>query len=581
MFLTRVTARLALPLQVGWGARVGLSVMVAGAVASRHMESETASSVMAVLVLAGLLVAGPLFIRRSRGLEAKERRAWRLLGTGLMIAGLGVLVLGITWAVNPDVQAFGPADVLYLTGYLVGIVGFAALPHTHGSSLQRIRLLFDGLIGAVAVATLLWVVFLNEVTAALGDAPVWERLVGSTYVLLDVSLLVALMIVLVRRSNLRFDLRLMLFGLGGICQATADTGMLIAGAGKSFAEAEPMYGLHILAVTLFLTAALVVDRSPTEREYADRNKSPLWAIALPYGSAAVMVALLVVRFPTMSSSSDSGLLFATLAIGGLVIARQAVAIRENRRLIEDQQTALVSSISHELRTPLTAMVGFLDLLDTGALLDEQERKEMTAIVNQQASYLSRIVSDLVMLASDNITTIDLEIAPTSVDELAWASISNAAVDSTSVRVHAQRNVVAFVDPGRIQQALANLLSNAMRYGGEKALIVARAEGGSLLLEVHDDGPGVPRKYELLIWEKFERGPHRLNATVPGSGIGLAVTNAIAMAHGGAVGYRRSERLGGACFWLRLPGRVHGGNLETDEPTPRLSLIGGPKNARTA
>ena len=44
--------------------------------------------------------------------------------------------------------------------------------------------------------------------------------------------------------------------------------------------------------------------------------------------------------------------------------------------------------------------------------------------------------------------------------------------------------------------------------------------GNLLIEVHDDGPGIPRKYQLLVWEKFERGPNRLNATVPGSGIGM-------------------------------------------------------------
>jgi signal transduction histidine kinase len=173
---------------------------------------------------------------------------------------------------------------------------------------------------------------------------------------------------------------------------------------------------------------------------------------------------------------------------------------------------------------------------------------------------------------------DLDIAPTAVDDLAWSSINSAVVDATSVRVHAQRNVVAFVDPIRMRQALANLLSNAARYGGDKALIVASAESGNLLIEVHDNGPGVPRKYELLIWEKFERGPNRLNAAVPGSGIGLSVTNAIAQAHGGIAGYRRSERLGGACFWIRLPGRVHGAGVESPSGSTRLSVVDSAQTA---
>ena len=89
-----------------------------------------------------------------------------------------------------------------------------------------------------------------------------------------------------------------------------------------------------------------------------------------------MVALLVFRVPTGSLTTDSvGLFYATLTIGGLVVIRQAVAIRENRRQVEDQQTALVASISHELRTPLTAMVGFLELIDSGEISNKAERRE--------------------------------------------------------------------------------------------------------------------------------------------------------------------------------------------------------------
>ena len=536
---------------------VVFGISAAAALTTTLVDSATASTIVNAVLLLGLPAAGILFIRRSRNLEKAEHRAWLLVGLGLLIASVGVIVLTVTWLIHSSVSAFSPIDSIYLVGYFVGLAGFAILPHTYGNGLVRLRLLLDGLIGAVAVGALIWTLLLREITSSLAEAPLTDQLIGATFIFLDIALLVVLMIVVVRRSSVRFDLRLVLFGLAGISQAIADFSYLTSGAGKAFAEAEPIYPFNIAAVGFFLAAALVVDITPSEREYADRTRTPTWALILPYSFAVVLVGVLVARFPNMGASvADQGLFHATVLVAVLVITRQALAIRENRRAVEDQRTALVGSISHELRTPLTAIIGFLEILRDEEYASDAERREITDIATDQASYLSRVVSDLVMLASETITNVDLDINQIPIDELVWRSVNVASVDATNVRVEPERNTTAFVDSGRMTQALANLITNAERYGRDRVTIIARSSNGALVLEVHDNGPGVPRKYELLIWEKFERGPNRLNATVPGSGIGLAVTDAIAKAHGGTVGYRRSERLGGACFWIRLPGRIH-------------------------
>jgi two-component system sensor histidine kinase AdeS len=107
----------------------------------------------------------------------------------------------------------------------------------------------------------------------------------------------------------------------------------------------------------------------------------------------------------------------------------------------------------------------------------------------------------------------------------------------------------------MQQVLVNLLTNVGRYGGQDMLVRVFDRGSDLVIEVHDDGEGIPRRYEVRVWDRFERGPNRLNAAVPGSGIGLAIVQAIALAHGGTARYRTSEVLGGACFAVSLPGRA--------------------------
>jgi two-component system sensor histidine kinase RstB len=87
------------------------------------------------------------------------------------------------------------------------------------------------------------------------------------------------------------------------------------------------------------------------------------------------------------------------------------------------------------------------------------------------------------------------------------------------------------------------------------LVVAKVDGRDLIFEIHDNGSGVPTRYEAMIWQHFERGAHRLDATTPGLGIGLSIVQAVAESHGGRADYRTSERLGGACFSLTIPGCV--------------------------
>jgi signal transduction histidine kinase len=370
------------------------------------------------------------------------------------------------------------------------------------------------------------------------------------------------MIVTIRRSTWRFDLRIVLFGIGMVVQAISDLGLLATGVGQSFEDAKPNFFLFLVAIAMYLATAAVIRRKPKPREYADRRQ-PIWAMLAPYGASLVIVGLIVVKLRESHVESDIQLLLLIgLLLIGLVVARQAVALKEYRSLVQQQRSALVSSVSHELRTPLTAMVGFLGVLrDPTVALDPVEEAELTDVVHQQALYMSRIVADLLLLARDSSGFL-LEESKVRLGTLVADTMRSIPETHGVIETEIAPHLIAYLDGDRLRQVLANLVVNAFRYGRGRVLVVANGVGNDLVIEVHDNGEGVPRRYELAIWEQFERGNHRLNSTVPGSGIGLSIVDMIVRRHGGVASYERSKRLGGACFKIVLSGR-----LRNEQPVP--------------
>ncbi|MEA3501536.1 MAG: HAMP domain-containing sensor histidine kinase [Actinomycetota bacterium] len=557
---------------VPWYAILAFAIIATSAIVVIFGGSDARSIAGSIGVFAGNLTAGFIFIRRAQPLESAERRAWTLVGIGLTIASTGIIVLAVWFLIAGDAPTFSPVDLFFIVGYSTALIGFAMLPHTAGNLLQRTRTAFDGIIGAIAIGALVWVLLLLPIVEGLSGAETWERIIASLYPLVDLAVVVIIMMVTVRRSNYRFDLRMLLFTAAVLAQTIGDVSYLVAGVGRSFGAAEPLFLVFLVASALFLSTSLIVDRVPEPKQYADR-RLPLWSILAPYTSAALMVGVLVVRL--WDSDIDQGdriLLVASLAVAMLVIGRQGIAIRENRMIVERQRTELVSSISHELRTPLTAMVGFLAVLQEDPKLHLEERIEMIEVVVDQATYLERIIEDLLLLAHDDPSRIGLSVSERDIAAIVESSLHAATIDPSSVTVEVEPGLSAIVDGGRLQQVLVNLLSNARRYGGDQCLVIARDDGGRLIIEVHDSGLGVPKKHEIMIWERFERGPNRYNAAVPGSGIGLAMVRAIAEAHGGRATYRSSDRLGGACFTIDLPGRV--GKRETNLVAPSTTMAIG-------
>ena len=157
-----------------------------------------------------------------------------------------------------------------------------------------------------------------------------------------------------------------------------------------------------------------------------------------------------------------------------------------------------------------------------------------------------------MLAKGETSRLSLELREVWAMAILYSVLQDTDPRGKRVEKDLDAEVRVVVDPDRVRQALSNLVNNAIRYGGNRCVVVSFVEGDDLVFEVHDNGEGVPTRFETTIWQHFERGAHRLDATTPGLGIGLSIVQAVAESHGGTARYRTSERLGGACFYLTLP-----------------------------
>jgi two-component system OmpR family sensor kinase len=236
--------------------------------------------------------------------------------------------------------------------------------------------------------------------------------------------------------------------------------------------------------------------------------------------------------------------------------RSLDAARAERETALKRQREFVADASHELRTPLTSILANLELLQ--ASLNEPAHEDERAMVDsalRSSSRMSRLVGDLLLLARADAGRIG---ARTRCDLAEAAGNAAAEVAPTigerELRVKNGQSLPVDGNPDELHRMVLNLLDNAVRHtpAGSTIELRLRAAGNDAVIEVADDGPGVPPELREQIFERFIRGEGPADTAVGGgSGLGLAIVNAVATSHGGSAKVCESEQ-GGALFRVRLP-----------------------------
>ncbi|GGX58013.1 sensor histidine kinase [Streptomyces minutiscleroticus] len=220
---------------------------------------------------------------------------------------------------------------------------------------------------------------------------------------------------------------------------------------------------------------------------------------------------------------------------------------------DEASRRFVADMSHELRTPLTAITAVTEVLEeeldaeTGSV-DPMIEPAVRLVVSE-----TRRLNDLVENLME-VTRFDAGTARLVLDDVDIADQITACIDARAwldaVELDAERGITARLDPRRLDVILANLIGNALKHGGSPVRVAVREEDEDLLIEVRDNGPGIPEDVLPHVFDRF----YKASASRPrseGSGLGLSIALANAHIHGGEITAGNAPG-GGAVFCLRLP-----------------------------
>ena len=215
-------------------------------------------------------------------------------------------------------------------------------------------------------------------------------------------------------------------------------------------------------------------------------------------------------------------------------------------------------VSHELLTPLTSIVGYLEELLSGTSGGfNQEQEHDLEVIDRNARRLYRLVDDLMFVAQVETGRLTLDVV--DVDPVAIVheavEVVRPAAKGREIQLVARVDSVGSVsgDVKRLGQVVDHLLSNAVKFSHAGGLVevVLRRDAGEAIVEVTDQGLGIPLAEQAQVFDRFSRSTVAADLEIPGIGLGLSITKVIVEAHGGSIGMHSVEGEG-STFTVRLP-----------------------------
>jgi two-component system phosphate regulon sensor histidine kinase PhoR len=243
------------------------------------------------------------------------------------------------------------------------------------------------------------------------------------------------------------------------------------------------------------------------------------------------------------------------AAEGLVIVAHDVT--ESSRY-QELRKEFVANVSHELRTPLTVIRGFVETLQDGAMSDPVKGPQFLATIHKHTDQLANLVNDLLELSR-------LESQPSlpRLQSVDLASVVRRAADLLSPAAAKKNHQFTIAAPNQLppvvgnadylERAVSNLMENAIKYTRDngRVRVVAKADNGHVIVEVNDNGIGIPKEDLARIFERFYRVDRSRSREMGGTGLGLSIVKHVAQVHGGSIEVDSTPGQG-STFRLKIP-----------------------------
>ncbi len=276
-----------------------------------------------------------------------------------------------------------------------------------------------------------------------------------------------------------------------------------------------------------------------------------WRLVMKHRDGSLEATVAAIRRRNLAIS------FGILGLLAITAGLMFITAHRAQRLAR-QQIEFVAGVTHELHTPLTAIRSAGQNLADGVVADPSQVKRYGVLIESEGRRLSDMVGQALEFAGIQSGRRVYHPRPAGVEEIVVGALQDCRWLLQEKRIQVEREIAPGlpaiqVDAAALRRAVANLIENAVKYGGRGAWIgvrVRRDPGGPVEITVSDHGPGVRKEDLPHLFEPFFRGRDGATAGVPGSGLGLSLVRHTAEAHGGRVTVSTGPE--GTAFTLRLP-----------------------------